>query len=248
MKKIKVGIVNYLNTKPLLYGLENSAVKSQVDFLPDFPSNIARDLIEGKIDMGLVPVAVIPRLKEWNLVGDFCIGCEGPVASVCLFSEVPITEVEAVLLDYHSRTSVELARILLRDYWKISPQLIPAAPGYRNDIKGKTAGLVIGDESFEQRKASPYIYDLGEAWKQHTGLSFVFAAWVSNKALDASFVKDFNDANAYGVDSIPEVVALSEGYDLFDLEAYYTRHISYHLDEPKKEGLQRFLDLLGEPV
>jgi len=245
LKKIKVGIVNYLNTRPMLYGLENTPVKDQIDFMPDYPANVASDLIEGRSDIGLVPVAVIPKLKEWTLVGDFCIGCDGPVSSVCLFSERPLENVETVLLDYHSRTSTELARILLRDHWNKDVKFIHAAPGYRKDIKGNTAGLVIGDECFEQRKFSPYQYDLGDAWKKHTGMPFVFAAWVSNKSLDAAFIKDFNEANAYGVNHIPEVIASIGPYGLYDLQTYYTRDMSYALDESKKKALSAFLARLS---
>ena len=247
MKKIRVGIVNYLNTRPLLYGLENSPVRGQIDFIPDYPSNIARDLREGKIDMGLVPVAIIPEMQEWHLVSDFCIGCDGPVASVCLFSEVPIDKIENVLLDYQSHTSLELTRILLRDHWKVHPKLVRTSRDCRDEIRGTTAGLVIGDRSFEQRRKSAFAYDLGQAWKELTGLPFVFAAWVSNKELDRSFVKLFNDANAYGIINI-ERVAADNAYPLFDMHSYYTRYISYRLDEKKQQGLNRFLELMKEPV
>jgi chorismate dehydratase len=240
LSKIKVGIVNYLNTAPLIYGLENGPIKNEIELIPDYPSNLARDLKDGSIDLGLVPVAIIPELKEWFLNGDYCIGATGSVASVCLFSDVPLEKVEKVLLDYQSRTSVELAKILLRDHWKLSPELVPAKLGYQSEIKGTTAGLVIGDRSFQQRLASPYIYDLGEAWKAFTGLPFVFAAWISNKPLNRDFIRIFNEANAVGLNDLEKVIALHP-YKLFDLHKYYTECISYILDEPKKRGLERFL-------
>ncbi|MEP7319377.1 MAG: MqnA/MqnD/SBP family protein, partial [Panacibacter sp.] len=120
MKKIKVGAVSYLNTKPLLYGIKRwPELMEQIELVEDYPSNIAAMLVEGTIDMGLVPVAVIPRLKEWHIITDYCIGADGDVASVCLFSEVPMEKIEKVLLDYQSKTSVNLAKILLKAYWKI---------------------------------------------------------------------------------------------------------------------------------
>lgn len=223
----------------------------EMELIGDYPANIARLLLEGKIDMGLVPVAVIPQLKEYHINTDYCIGCDGPVASVCLFSEVPVEQIDTVLLDYQSRTSVALAKILLREHWKINPQLVDTRTDYRADIKGSTAGVVIGDRALEQRNQSKYVYDLGEAWKEMTGLPFVFAAWVSNKPLPADFVDTFNQANAAGVNCIPSVVATTP-YPLFDLHAYYTRHIDYNLDAPKRKALQLFLsklkDLSKEPV
>ncbi|MEO8583860.1 MAG: menaquinone biosynthesis protein [Flavitalea sp.] len=244
MSKIKVGIVNYLNTAPLVYGLEKCAVKNQIELIPDFPAKLAQSLKDGAIDIGLVPVAVIPELKEWFLVGEHCIGSDGAVASVCIFSEVPIEKIEKIYLDYQSRTSVELAKILLKEYWKISPELLNTFEGYEQKITDTTAGLVIGDRSLLQRKISTYTYDLGEVWKLHTGLPFVFAAWVSNKKLDDQFIKAFDEANDYGLNRIDEVIALHP-FPQFNLHDYYTKFISYKLDEHKKQGLNRFLEFIA---
>jgi chorismate dehydratase len=248
LKKIKVGIVNYLNTVPLIYGLKNSPVIDEIELIPDYPANLAKDLLEGTIDVGLVPVAVIPQLKEWWLMSDYCIGCEGPVASVCIFSDVPIEKVERVLLDYQSRTSVELAKLLIRDYWKVDAELTDASEDFLQHIKGTTAGLVIGDRSFAQRKVSKYAYDLGEAWKSYTGLPFVFAAWISNKPLDADFIKSFNDANAYGVNNISNVIAELNFNGSVNLEEYFKKYISYNLDEPKRIALRKFLQHLNKDI
>jgi chorismate dehydratase len=243
LDKIKVGIVNYLNTRPLLYGIERSAVKDKIELDGDYPSNLARKLIDGEIDLGLVPVAVIPKLKEYHIVTDYCIGCNGPVASVCIFSDVPLQEARSVLMDYQSRTSVALAGLLLRDYWKLGVPLVDTKDDYRSRIKGTTAGLVIGDRALEQRNRSPYIYDLGEAWKAHTGLPFVFAAWISNKVLPEAFVEEFNEANGIGMKNIDEI-ADRENYHIFDLHDYYTKFISYRLDIAKRAGLESFISRL----
>ena len=109
-----MGAVSYLNTKPLLYGFKGSSISSEIELIEDYPSKIAQLLIDDKIDIGLIPVAVIPKLQEWHLVGNYCIGAESPVASVCIFSEVPIEQVTKVILDYQSKTSVRLAQLLLR--------------------------------------------------------------------------------------------------------------------------------------
>ena len=238
-----MGAVSYLNTKPLLYGIERSAVVDKIELKIDYPSGIAAMLLHDEIDIGLVPVAIIPQLKEYHINTEYCIGSNGAVASVCLFSEVPIENIENILLDYQSRTSVQLAKILLKEYWDIHPVLTGTKEDFRDRIKGTTAGLVIGDRALEQRKASPYIYDLGEAWKNHTGLPFVFAAWVSNKKLSNDFVDEFNEANKAGIENIN---ALVNGlhYDIFDLQKYFTQCISYHLDAEKRKGLDLFLKKL----
>lgn len=241
MRKIKVGIVNYLNTAPLIYGLEQTEISKEIELIPDYPARLAADLQNGSIDLGLVPVAVIPQLKEWHVVSDFCIGCDGPVASVCLFSEVPMEEIRTVLLDDQSRTSIALAKILLKEYWKVNVKFQPGHGDFRKEIRGSTAAVVIGDRALEQRRVSKYIYDLGAAWKDHTGLPFVFAAWIANKPLDSNFISRFNEANAAGLQQLSKVIA-AHPYDVFDLHEYYTRYISYELTMPKKRGLENFLE------
>jgi chorismate dehydratase len=228
---------------PLLYGINQSPIRDTIELIQDYPSNIASCLVEAKIDIGLVPVAILPGLSEYHIYTDFCIGCNGAVASVCLFSETPLKDIETVLLDYQSRTSVELLKILLQNHWKVNPRLIDTASDYRSSIKGTTAGLLIGDRSFEQRKKSAYVYDLGEAWKQYTGLPFVFATWTSIKPLDEKFVEKFNMANAFGVKNIRHIIEAIP-YPLFSMEEYFTKYISYKLDDEKEKGLQKFIQLL----
>lgn len=244
MKKIKVGIVKYLNTKPLLYGISHSPVMELIELIEDHPANIGAFLKEGHIDIGLVPVAILPRLRNYQIHTDFCIGCNGPVGSVCLFSDVPVQEIQTILLDYQSRTSAALLQILAKEYWKITPQFVNTNSEYRSSINGSTAGLVIGDRAFEQRQFSRYAYDLGETWKQYTGLPFVFAVWATTKTLDSQFIQPFNKANRVGVENIKKVIEPA-AYPLFDLEEYFTKHISYDFDDEKKIGLSHFLQLLS---
>jgi len=246
-RKIRVGAVSYLNTKPLLYGIERASVRKDIQLIIDYPASIATMLLRNEIDMGLVPVAIIPQMKEYHINGDYCIGSNGDVASVCLFSETPIDKVEKVVLDYQSRTSVQLARVLLKEYWKVSPELIDGGKDFRDHIKGTTAGVVIGDRALEQRQISPHIYDLAGAWKAFTGLPFVFAAWISNKPIDPGFIAAFDEANRQGIASIDAVVA-ENPYPIFSLHDYFTRHLNYNLDQPKRKGLERFLQYLKQPV
>lgn len=243
-RKIKVGAVSYLNTKPLIYGFEQGSMKDEVELINNYPSRIAEMLLNDEIDVGLVPVTIIPRLEQPYIITDYCIGCDGPVSSVCLFSELPLHKIEVLLLDYQSNTSVALTRILIKEYWKINPMLIDTTEDFREQITGTTAGLIIGDRAFEQRRISPYVYDLGLAWRQFTGMPFVFAAWTSNKKLDDVFVRSFNKTVKYGIDNLDEVIS-NNPYDLFDLNEYYNKYISYHFDNNKKISMQFFLEKLS---
>lgn len=245
MKKIRVGVVNYLNTKPLVYGLERPPIKDLIELKGDYPARVAQMLINDEIDVGLIPVAVIPQLPSYHIIGDYCIGAEGEIATVALFSEVPMNEIKKIYLDYQSRSSVALLKYLVKEYWGINPEIIQAEnDAYRLEIKGTTAGLVIGDRAFEQRKISTFIYDLGSEWRKITGLPFVFAAWISVKELPADFIKIFNEANGMGLTHIDEIVK-ETSFDLYDLSKYYNLHLSYKLDEQKKKGMELFLKYIS---
>ncbi|MEO6357317.1 MAG: menaquinone biosynthesis protein [Ferruginibacter sp.] len=243
-RKIRVGAVSYLNTKPLIFGIEKGMMKETIDLVIDYPANIATQLVNNEIDIGLIPVAVLPNLREYHIVSDFCIAADGAVASVCLFSEVPLNEIKTILLDYQSRTSVALLKLLLKEHWKISPVLVQASAGYEDAITGNTAGLVIGDRALQQRLKSTFIYDLSLAWKELTGKPFVFAAWVSNKQMTNQFIDEFNRANKFGLDNLEQVVQ-DNPYNAYDLHRYYTDNIKFKPEFDKLEVITLFLDKIG---
>ena len=244
-KRWRIGAVSYLNTRPLLLGLAHEGFKNRIDLVKSYPAKIAQDLLEGQIDIGLVPVAIIPQLTHPHIISNYVIGTNGAVASVALFSEVPIDEIKSIYLDYQSRTSVQLLKILLAQFWKKEVEFLAAREGYIDQISGTTAGLIIGDRALDNLSNFPYVYDLGLAWKQHTGLPFVFAAWVANQPIPFEFMAAFDAANGYGVARLEEVISLIPANEqVYDLHKYYTENISYVYDEEKKQGLNAFLNLI----
>jgi chorismate dehydratase len=186
-------VVSYFNTQPLLLGIEKADFLSKIELVKDYPAKVAQALIDGQIDIGLVPVAITPLLSNPHIVSDYCIGTKTKVASVAIFSKVPMEQIESIYLDYQSRTSVQLARILLKDYWKKDIQFLQAEEGYIQAIGGTTAGVIIGDRALANLTEFEYVYDLGEAWIEHTGLPFVFAAWMSNQPIPDDFKSMFNN-------------------------------------------------------
>ena len=243
-KKIKVGIVSYLNTRPLLYGLKLPPIANEIQLVEENPARLAELLIDDEIDVGLIPIAIIPQLEKYFICGDYCIATETEVASVCLFSEVPVNQIERVYLDYQSRSSVALLKWLMKEFWNIHPEMVQATDdSYRKKIQGTTAGLVIGDRAFEQRKISTFIYDLASEWRSITGMPFVFAAWISKQPLPTSFIQKFNEANAIGLSHIDEIVT-SLQFDLYDLKKYYSLHLSYKFDDRKRSGMELFLQYI----
>jgi chorismate dehydratase len=244
-KRWRIGAVSYLNTRPLLLGLAQEGFKNRIDLVKSYPAKIAQELLAGQIDIGLVPVAIIPQLTHPHIISNYVIGTNGAVASVALFSQVPIDEIKSIYLDYQSRTSVQLLKILLAQFWKKEVEFLAATEGYIDQISGTTAGLIIGDRALDNLNKFPYMYDLGLAWKQHTGLPFVFAAWVANQPIPAEFMAAFDAANGYGVARLEEVISLIPANEqVYDLHKYYTENISYVYDEEKKLGLNAFLNLI----
>jgi chorismate dehydratase len=244
-KKWRIGVVSYLNTRPLLLGMEQSPFKERIELMKAYPAQIAQALLDDTIDIGLVPVAVMPLLKHPQLVSKYVIGTEGEVASVALFSQVPMDQIEKVYLDYQSRTSVALAKILFKQFWKKKVEFLNATEGYINQIHGNTAGIIIGDRALVNLDKFEHIYDLGLAWKAYSGLPFVFAAWVANKPIPLEFMEAFDAANGYGLSHLEDVIALIPANEqVYDLHKYYTENISYELTPEKKAGLDKFLEAL----
>ena len=233
-----------MNTKPLLYGIERSEVMNDMELLLDYPSLLAKSLQEGSIDMALLPVAAIPSIPNARIVSDYGIASDGNVASVAIFSQVPMEQIETVYLDYQSRSSVRLAQLLLEKHWNKKVQYKQAAENYIEYINGASAGVIIGDRALKQLTNFEYIYDLATGWKEYTGLDFIFAAWVANKELPESFLKSFNEANAVGLQHLDEIVA-ENPFPYYDLKMYYTDNIKYFLDENKKRGLNKFLGMIS---
>jgi len=236
-------VVSYFNTQPLLLGIEKADFLSKIELVKDYPAKIAQALIDGQIDIGLVPVAITPFLTDPHIVSEYCIGTRTKVASVAIFSKVPMDQIESIYLDYQSRTSVKLARFLLQAFWKKDIQFLKAQEGYIQAIEGTTAGVIIGDRALVNLTNFDYVYDLGEAWIEHTGLPFVFAAWMSNQPIPEAFKTLFNNANAYGVEHIDEVLnQLPPRTHDYDMEVYYTKNIEYQLTDTMQQGMQLFLE------
>ena len=244
MKKLRLTAVSYLNTKPFIYGIFRTAFSEHIELSLDIPSVCAQKLRNGDADLALSPVAIIPELPQTHLVSDYCIGTVGAVKTVCIFSEKPLHEITRLYLDFHSKTSATLAPILCREYWGIQPEFLQATEGFEQRIGGETAGLVIGDRAIGLERQFPFVYDLGEAWLQWTGLPFVFAAWLSVRPLEEEFVVRFNSALQSGIARIPELTKILPHIPGFDVEAYFRQNISYELDEAKWLGLNRFLGYL----
>ena len=236
--------MSYLNTKPLLYGLEHGQMSNEVELVLDYPANLVRLLQSNQIDIGLIPVGALPSLGDYHIISDYCIGTEGEVASVAVFSELPMEEIDTVLLDYQSRTSVMLCKILFEKHWKKKVQFIDAKDeSYIDNIRGNVAGLVIGDRALKIRDKFKFKFDLGLAWKEMTGLPFVFAVWVRKKEISGEFIPLFNEANGMGLSKINLIID-HNNESSYPMDMYFRKNISYRLTEGMRESMSLYLSFL----
>lgn len=243
MSRIRISAVSYLNSKPFLLRLENAGLSDRIDLSLDMPARAADKLLNDEVDISLVPVAIIPQLDSPKIISPFCIGADGRVLTVSLFSNVPLEQIRKVYLDYQSRTSVQLVRILFREFWKQDVVFAQAHPGFESELNGTTAGVIIGDRAIHFLGKYPYVYDLAEAWKQFTGLPFVFAVWLSKKDLPRDFTDVFNAALKQGLDDRQQVIEEHAALNspVFSVDRYLRENIQYELDEQKKKALLKFL-------
>lgn len=248
LSKLKISIVNYFNTLPFRYGIKQSELVSRMDLQEDIPSICAQKLKFNQVDIGLVPVALLPELDNYKIITNYCIGANGRVDSVKLYSQVPLNEIKSVTLDYQSRSSIKLTKVLNKFYWKQNFEFKDAKPGYEQNISDTNAAVVIGDRTFALNGTFKYEFDLAEEWKKMTGLPFVFAAWVTTSEIDKDFVTEFDKVLGDGVNHIEQAIKESQASHSknFDPIDYLSNKISYNLDDKKREALQLFLKYMSQ--
>ncbi len=250
MDKLRISAIRYANTFPLNYGLRQSGIEEVATIEIDHPAECARKLKEGKADIGLVPVAEIVNIKDARIISDYCIGTNSPVRTVLMVSNTPLKQIDTIYLDYRSRSSVALARILAREYWKKEFVWKDTSEDFNFSDIPKGSGLVIiGDQCFDLEDEYKYRIDLSSEWKGLTGLPFVFACWVSNRKLDDKFIKRFNDALKFGIENIDDAILKYKSFSSMPtdiLKKYLTINIDYRLDDKKKLAMETFIGYIEE--
>ena len=248
MDLIRISAVSYLNTFPFVFGIKTSGELDDIDLQLDIPSVCAEKLKNNAVDLALVPVGAIPELDHPISVADYCIGAEGDVRTVLLLSQVPLKEIDEIALDFDSKTSVRLIRVLTKNFWKINPRWHQLGPGEAEKPGGCVSLVAIGDKTFQLVKDYPYVYDLAAEWIKYTSLPFVFAVWLANKPLPEGFRLKFNKALEYGISRKQEVPyffanKIPPGLDVI---SYLENNISYPFTAKKKEGMDLFLKLISD--
>jgi chorismate dehydratase len=250
--KPRVGAVSFLNSVPLVWGMLHGPQADLVDLSFSIPSVCAEQVEAGQIDIGLVPVAEIAR-QGLEIVPGVGITALGPVRSILLFSKVPWREVRTLYADASSRTSVQLARVILRERFGVEPEIKQHPPVLGPMMDGADAALIIGDPALLiDPKAHPYRWlDLAHEWFRLTALPFVFAAWAGKPGIATGQLAAITEGSwQFGRDRIGEIVDREHGRRRVAKEVaeeYLTRHIRFELGPAEYKGLDRFLALAGLP-
>lgn len=245
-RPIRVGAVEYLNTKPLIEGLEEIA--PQIELHLDLPSRLADRMQAGELDVGLIPVVEYFRAENYSIVPGVAIGSRGPVLSVTLFSRVPWSQIRSVALDEGSRTSAALTRVLLEVRHGVKPQTQHLPMGVAADDMPTDAVLLIGDRAMHACLPShPYAYDLGQEWFEWTGLPFVFAVWAVRPGVDLRGVdKALQRCRDHGLSQAGPIAVRESarlGLDAGFCRRYLSNVLNFDLGPREIAGLQRFYEL-----
>lgn len=246
---MKICAVSYLNTKPFLYGIENQMIDTEI--ILQIPSLCVEHFKNHLSDIALIPVGSLVDFDEVHLVSDYCIGANGKVDSVFLFSQNPIHQLKAIYLDTHSRTSNGLIKILCKYHWNQNIDFLktPSNTDSYQWINENIGAIVIGDRAIQIKNHYPYVYDLAYEWKSWTGLPFVFAVWAFHFSSAILEKLDLlKNSFCYGLSHIEEVATLwSNAFhtDKENILHYYKNNISYELDNDKKEALKLYLQYLS---
>jgi len=245
--RLRVAAVGYLNARPLIEGLDREPAVGRVVLECATPSEVARRVSEEEADVALMPVAAAASIGDLRLVRGCAIGACGSVRSVVIAGERPIEELDEIAVDLSSRTSVVLARLLLRARRGREPRLIGCSPREAiAAVSGARGALVIGDPALDIEGRFPHVLDLGRAWLEHSGLPFVFAAWWGRPgAVSADEERMLVAAKAEGLarrDAIADDYAARSGLPAPSLRAYLRDAIRYELGDDERRGLERFYD------
>jgi chorismate dehydratase len=234
LRKLRVSVVEFLNTAPLVWGFTEGPLAGKYDLSFTVPSLCAEDLRAGEADVAIIPAIEYERIDGVVALPGIAIAARGEVRSLLVLSKKPIEMAQRIALDTSSRATTALVRILAKEYWKISPEFIDAAPEPAEMLKEADAALLIGDpalhiavkmETLARKKASGghccegdsddfpvagfemlYVYDIAHQWREMTGKPCVLALWAGRReAMTPEVVADFQASKQYGIEHVEEI-------------------------------------------
>jgi len=238
---------------PLVWGMLHGQQQGLFDLDFRVPSGCAEQMASGAADIGIIPSFELTR-QDLEILPGAGIACRGAVRSILLISSRPAGEIRTLAVDSSSRTSVELARIVLSRRYRVEPEFTSHSPDLEAMLRAADAALLIGDPALrlDLGRLPYYVYDLGAEWGEMTGLPMVFAVWAARRGVSTPAVVDeFQASCRFGRDRIEEIVASEAARRGFAPELardYLTRHIVHELGAREYEGMRLFLAYARQPA
>jgi chorismate dehydratase len=272
VNKLRISIVQYLNTAPLVWGFTNGPLAGRYDLSFTVPSRCAEDLRAGRADVAIVPAIEYQRIPDLAILPDMSIASKRQVRSLLILSKKPLEQVKTFALDRSSRSTQALTRILCAEKWKIAPKFSETAPDLREMLAASDAALLIGDPALrislglekeswagaEGQMICPagtlgvtsaellYVYDVVAEWRSLTGLPAVLAVWAARRDVATPEVAaDFLASRDFGLSRIAEIcseAARELELPVHALEGYLRRNIDFSLDAENCRGLELYFE------
>ncbi len=245
----RLGAVSFLNTRPLIYGIEKNLFPHNFKLIKAIPSVLAVELNAGRLDAGLIPsIAYAKNSPSLRIVPDCGIIAHGEVNSIRMYFNSNLKSIRSVAVDISSMTSVILTKILLAERYQVKPEFIAAEPDVKKMLASADAALVIGDSAlFRTESAGENYLDLAEEWHDMTGLPFVFAVWAGKQgALALDDIQAVISSRNLGLDNIDAVcseAAAEYGADFRLVKSYLTDNIQFVLGDEEIAGMRQYFEL-----
>lgn len=243
-ERLKVGIVDFLNSKPLAWGFLQGAFDDRIEPSYHPPAEVADLLAAGAIDVGLIPSIEALRIPGCAVIPGTCVAATREVRSVLLLLRRPISAVQRIALDSNSRTSIALLEILLADLWQVEPDLEVRPQSASGVPEGFDAALIIGDPALRVDRSSFEVVDLAAAWRRLTGLPFVFAVWATRQGLSpdglATYFERSRAAGCLELRRIVQQAVLEQGLVAAEVTTYLTENLRFVLGPEEIAGLREF--------
>lgn len=246
---MKIGAVSYLNSRPLIEGLQSLLPSAELRL--DYPSRLADALAAETLDVALIPSVEYFRRTGYEIISDACVAARGPVMSVKLYCRVHPGLVRRLALDEGSRTSAALAKVILAERYGVIPQTESLPMDASAADTTADAVLLIGDRAMHSpNERFEEVMDLGQLWYDWTGLPFVFAMWVARRDAETDGIEEaLSKARDQGLANISaiarkEAPRLGLSYDV--AMTYLTKNLHYHLTSAERSGLRLFCELASQ--
>ena len=276
MRKLRISVVQYLNTAPLVYGFTNGPLKDKYDLSFTIPSQCADDLRDGRADVAIIPAIEFQRIDNLVVLPDLAIAAKRRVRSLLIVSHKPIQEVKSIALDRSSRSTQALTRILCAEHWRILPRFYEETLAPATMLERADAALLIGDPALRlaiscasyaslgpsgellcnadkagiNATGTLYLYDVVQEWRRLTGLPAVLAIWAARpEAITPEIAADFADSKAYGMANISKIGAVAageQGLPAAEFVNYLRENIDFTLDQENLAGLELYYCLAAK--